>query len=164
MYQAFVIGLGALLIVGIGYFVKHTDQIGVVSSNLTVQASSMSPDQLRAAVPGTYVCDTDSKCVHPRVLTLNADGSAKMVTNFNNDVETLEETGTWQVADEGKLAITIEGSQANQYVTPVRLLTKYVSERTIIGGEGVGYDNWTNSVFKKQQEDSEQDTASTTAE
>lgn len=148
MYQAFVLGLGALLVVGIGYFINETDQGGVISSHI-VEASSTS-DTLKASLPGTYICDTEDKCIHPRVLTITSDETVTLVTSYENGAETIEESGTWTVNPEKKLTIIITGSKNGLYDTPYILGTQYVGAWTIVGGTQGEYKEWSGAIFRKQ--------------
>ena len=154
MYQALVLGLGVLLVGGIGYFINHSDQAGVLSSAIVEETSSSTAESMRQSLPGTYVCDVDSKCPNPRVLTLSEEGNAIMTTTYENGAEVVEEQGTWNTTSGGKAVIFLTGNAMTQYGSPYTLLTKYVNPWTIVGGAGGTYKDWTNSIWRKKEGDS----------
>lgn len=150
MYQTFVLGLGALLLVGTGYFIKHTDSQGVISSSLSATTSS-SVAALQAAA-GVYVCDNSAGCADTYVLTLSPNGEAKMVTTFDGGVEVLDEFGTWQV--NGSVAtITFTGSSQVLYAEPHVIISREVSATglaNLVVDTSI-YDSFTYSQFRKQR-------------
>lgn len=161
MYQAFVLGLGVLLLFGVGYFIKSTDQTGIVTSNLTTQshqASSSSSTEaqgkpLLETIQGTYVCDTDSRCANPRILVIAENGELNMTTSFDNGVEILEEIGTWTADAKGNVSLIITGTNSEIYPTPYILSARLVSSSTLLGvkTEGNLYKDWVNPLFRKRQ-------------
>ncbi len=81
MYQTLVLGLGILLLVGVGYFITHTDNQGVISNSIQETASSSSVLVKQASVPGTYVCDSENGCANPRTLVMYENGTLKLSTS-----------------------------------------------------------------------------------
>jgi hypothetical protein len=163
MYQALVLGLGVLLIAGLGYFIKQTDQAGVINTTLsttqsatsTGDASSAKTDSL--ALVGIYVCDVDSKCPNPRTLVIYEDGGLRMTTSFDNGVEMLEETGTWLQGKEGDVTLLITGTNNELYADPHPLSLKQISSSTLIGtgSSDPEYGDWKDPIFRKQQKQDE---------
>lgn len=159
MYQTFVLGLGALLIFGVAYFIQHTDQAGVVTSNLSTNKdttqSATSTTSTSEPVSGTYVCDSDSKCENPRVLTLSENGELRMVTTFDNGVEVLEELGSWTFG-QGMVTLIITGTPNELYAEPHTLHLKKMSSMTLVAAGGTTtYKDWGNPAFKKSYKEEE---------
>jgi hypothetical protein len=163
MYQTLVLGLGVFLIAGLGYFIKHTDQSGVITTTLssgsttTSSGEVFSAETITAGIDGTYLCDVDSKCSNPRTLVIHADGGLGMITSFDNGVEVLEETGTWMQGKDGNVELLITGTNDELYADPLSLSLKQISSSTMIG---VGsppsqYGDWKDTIFRKQHKQEE---------
>lgn len=157
MYQTLVLGLGVLLIIGVGYFVKHTDQAGVITSAVSVEVSTSTTQNTSAGIAGTYVCDVDSKCSDPRVLVLEESGELRMTTSYASGVEILEETGTWKIESKGDITIFLTGTNTEVYTTPQTLLLRKVSEVTLAGLPNASseYKEWGTSLFRKELKEAE---------
>jgi hypothetical protein len=163
MYQALVLGLGVLLIAGLGYFIKNTDQTGVINTtisttqNTTSKGGATSTPVEALSLAGTYVCDVDSKCPNPRTLVIYEDGGLRMTTSFDNGVEVLEETGTWIQGEDGSVTLLITGTNNELYVDPLPLSLKQISSSTLVGTETTApqYRDWKDPIFRKQQKQEE---------
>ncbi len=157
MYQTLVLGLGVLLIVGVGYFVKHTDQAGVITSAVSVEVSTSTTQNTSAGIAGTYVCDVDSKCNDPRILILKDDGELRMTTSYASGVEILEEAGTWKIEPKGDITILLTGTNTEVYVTPHVLSLRKVSDTTLAGLESTNPEDkeWGNYFFRKEIKEEE---------
>lgn len=152
MYQTLVLGLGILLLVGVGYFIQHTDSQGVISHSIEVTASSSSATAKQNTAPGTYLCDSENGCTNPRTLSIYEDGTLKLSTSFDNGVEVLDEAGTWKIENEGMMTIRITETATNVYQNPRTLQVKYISGTTL---SGLSYDesqfkDLKNPVFIRQ--------------
>ncbi len=157
MYQTLVLSLGVLLVVGVGYFVKHTDQTGVIPSAVSTPVSTSTPQSVTINVAGTYVCDVDSKCGDPRVLILKDDGELRMTTSYASGVEILEEAGTWKIEPKGDITILLTGTNIEVYATPHVLSLRKVSDMTLVGVESANpeYKEWGNYFFRKEIKEEE---------
>jgi len=154
MYQTIVLGLGFLLLVGGAYLIKRTDQSGVIQNTIST-ASSTQYDA--ASITGTYICDTDSKCQNPRILTMTDDGELTLTTSYDNGVEVLRENGSWKMDSEGNVTFIITGTPTELYEEPFTLLLKRVSSSTIVAAKSakVLYKEWGAPIFRKQETQAE---------
>lgn len=163
MYQTLVLGLGVLLIAGLGYFIKSTDQTGVITTTLFATSTATTGEATSTAqlsssrIEGLYLCDIDSKCPDPRTLIIYEDGGLRMTTSFDNGVEVLEETGTWIQDKEGNITLLITGTNNELYVDPLPLSLKQISSSTLVGtgSSAPQYKDWKESIFRKQQKQDE---------
>lgn len=158
MYQAFVLGLGALLLFGTGYFIKHTDSEGVLRSSLstTLNASSSDTTDTREteSSDGVYVCDSSSGCQNGYTLTLSENGDATMRTSFENGVEVVDEFGVWQ-ATGVMVTITFTGTAQDIYVSP-RVLVGTLNPKgsfSRIEADKTLYPDFSTGRFTKQLKD-----------
>lgn len=120
MYQTFVIGLGFLVVIGLGYFIHRTDTSGLIIDKTPYQEVSSSTSPVVQLAAGTYLCDVDSKCTVPYVLTVQEGGEATLTTSFENGAEVLTERGTWKI-EEGKLVLVLTGTDTLTYELGVTL-------------------------------------------
>ncbi len=157
MYQTLVLGLGVLLLLGVGYFIGHTDQTGVINSAVSTPVSTSTTQTASTSVAGTYVCDIDSKCSDPRILILEEDGELRMTTSYTSGVEILEEVGTWLVEAKGDVLIFLTGTNTEVYATPERLSLRKLSDVTLAGlpSTNVEYKEWGTSLFRKELKEAE---------
>jgi hypothetical protein len=157
MYQAIVLGLGVLLVVGGGYLIQNTDKQGVILASVSTPAGTSTVKNKITSLPGTYVCDVGSGCQNPRILTVYETGEVKMNTNFDNGVEILDEVGTWTMNQEGRLILLLTGTSQETYPDPRTLSVKYVSSTTLsgIGFDPSKYKDFKNPVFLKQGDPTE---------
>ncbi len=157
MYQAFVLGLGALLLFGTGYFIKHTDNEGVLRSSLSTTVNASSSDVESGAVEtpdGVYVCDSSSGCQNGYTLTLSEHGDATMRTSFDNGVEVVDEFGVWQ-ATGVMVTITFTGTAQDIYVSP-RVLVGTLNPKgsfSRIEADKTLYPDFSTGRFTKQLKD-----------
>jgi hypothetical protein len=154
MYQAIVLGLGFLLLFGAAYLVKKTDGAGVIISTQTASTTETVTALPQATLEGTYLCDTDSGCQNPSVLTLTGSGEASMATSYDNGVEVLQEIGTWKDEEEGGITVLLTGTGDEVYPTPRAFSIRYASSANL---SGVSFDSsvqkgWTRPVFRRQTE------------
>jgi hypothetical protein len=148
MYQTIVLGLGFFLVIGGGYLIKHADQEGVISQSVSADAAT------RPDYAGTYVCDTDSKCLNPRVLTLGADGTLTMSTSYEGGVETFVENGSWKTLASGIIAEFSSGTTTYEKPYTVRLYAPQ-SDALITRDSQATYPQWGTPIFRKQFSQSE---------
>ena len=153
MYQAFVLGLGVLLLLGVGYFVKHTDQAGVIDSSLSQSTNSVRALSQKEELPGVYVCDAGSGCESSRTLTVYPTGELKMTTSYEGGVETIDEVGTWSFSEKEGLLCVFTGTTNDTYIAPHTLKSHHVSTSTLsdIIYDSSVYTDFKNPVFLKQQ-------------
>ncbi len=157
MYQTLVLGLGVLLLIGVGYFIGHTDQAGIITSVVSVPVSTSTAQSTPTNIAGTYVCDIDSKCSDPRILILEEDGELRMTTSYASGVEILEEVGTWLFEAKGDIVILLTGTNTEVYATPERLSLRRVSDVTLTGLPSANpeYKGWGTSLFRKELKEAE---------
>ena len=157
MYQTLVLGLGVLLIAGVGYFIEHTDQAGIITSAVSIPVSTSTPQEMTTSLAGTYVCDIDSKCSDPRILILEDDGELRMTTSYASGVEILEEVGTWLLEAKGDIVVLLTGTNTEVYVAPERLSLRKVSDITLAGLPSISpeYKDWGVSLFRKELKEAE---------
>lgn len=151
MYQSIVLGLGFLLLLGGGYLIKHMDQEGVIESSVASSDASYVSSMNKSSIAGTYVCDTDSKCPNPRVLTLGDDGVLTLTTSYEDGAQVLQENGTWDVGT-NKIMLMITGTQDESYTEQKMLFLKRLSELTLVPDISMKttYKDLGNPIFRKQ--------------
>lgn len=152
MYQIFVLGLGVLLLIGVGYFIEHTDQTGIITAAVSTEVGTSTIQSTPTGVAGTYVCDVDSKCSDPRVLVLEESGELRMTTSYASGVEIFEEVGTWKIEPKGDIVIVLTGTNAEVYMTPERLSLRKLRDITLAGLPSTNpeYKEWGTSLFRKK--------------
>ncbi len=156
MYQKLVLGVGLLSLIGLGYFIKHTDNARVLESSLSTRpviTASSSSEMLS----GDYMCDTDSGCENPRVLTISPEGGATIETSYADGAEIVDELGTWRVGSGGKVFIILTGTTHELYPTP-RVFSARYSSRTTLSGitfDTALYQDLKNPVFRRQDDQAE---------
>lgn len=157
MYQTLVLGLGILLLIGVGYFIEHTDQAGIITSAVSTEVSTSTTQNTPTNIAGTYVCDVDSKCNDPKVLVLKDDGELHMTTSYASGVEILEEVGTWLLEAKGDVAIFLTGTNTEVYVAPHMFYLRKVSDMTLVGLPSTNpeYKEWGSSLFRKKTKEEE---------
>lgn len=154
MYRPFVIGLGILAVVGLGYFINHADSQGFVSKGL-LEPANAAPATTTQNLPGVYTCDISSGCENARILEMLTNGEVTMKSSFNNGVELTEEMGTWTYTKEGGLQILFTGTAAETYSSPRVLVVKDIKEESLswIFFDGSVYPDWENPTFVKETEE-----------
>jgi hypothetical protein len=156
MYQKLVLGLGSLLLIGLGYFITHTDSNGALKASLSAR-DVVTASSSAEILSGEYVCDTDSGCKNPRVLTISPEGGATIETSYANGAELLDELGTWRMGNGGKVFIILTGTTHDTYPAP-RVLTARYSSKTSLSGitfDATQYPDLDNPVFRKQIDQAE---------
>jgi hypothetical protein len=153
MYQTIVLGLGFLLLLGGGYLIKHMDSQGVIGSSIATPAALDATTTLEM-LSGTYICDVNSGCENPRVLTLSSDGTVNMNTSYENGVEVVNETGTWSIGINTRPAILLKGASGTLYPTPRLFNVRYASATSLSGitFDEKAYPDLKKPVFRKDQD------------
>lgn len=152
MYQTFVLGLGLLLLTGLAYYIKHTDQNGLVTGSFSTTTTTVIP-ATPESLPGVYMCNSSSGCENPRVLKIMGNGEVTLSSSFNNGVELVEEFGTWDVNDSGTVQILLTGTNSETYTMPRTILIGTSTSDTLsqLTFDTTLYGDWKNPVFLKDK-------------
>ena len=159
MYQTIVLGLGFLLVIGGGWLIQTMDTEGVLASKFTqTKTINATSTTVATATPernlqGRYLCDSDSGCPNPSLLTLTSEGEVSMSTTYDNGVEMLQERGTWKNEKRDAATVIITGTDADIYASPRILSIRYVSPSALSGitFDARIYKDWVRPVFRKQE-------------
>lgn len=157
MYQTIVLGLGFLLLFGAAYLIKNTDDAGILTPNVvsTSNTTDTGTSTPMRKLEGIYLCDSDSGCPNPSLLTMNEEGEVRMETTYDNGVEIVQESGTWKNEKDGSVTILITGTDVETYPVPRALSVKYVSSSSLSGltFDPAVYKDWVRPVFRKQEKE-----------
>ena len=111
MYQFVVIGLGLTLLIGGGYYLKKTDDSGVLSKAFARDSAFPTLD----SVAGTYTCDINSGCAYPSEFTFLPTGKVEFIARYDDDRGEMRETGIWRFGKGGTVNVTLSKSDGKEF-------------------------------------------------
>jgi hypothetical protein len=154
MYQWLVVGLCTASLLCTGYYFTLAYDTSIANTSIVLTDPTRSTS---SRIFGTYVCDTDTGCSNPRVLTLSRGGGVQMTTTYESGAEIVRENGTWASGRSASLNVRIVGTEQNTYSQPVMLKLKRVGTSTYQGGtsSSMEYQDWPSSLFSKQSVETE---------
>lgn len=126
MYQLIVIGLGITLIVGGGYYIATTDDVGVLKLSLVSTPVPQEALPTAEEIAGTYLCGTESGCKRPHILTLSDDGAARLDVADESGADSGQESGAWSFVPGGFVSVVFSASSSGEYEHPHAILIQSV--------------------------------------
>ncbi len=132
-YQVIVLGIALSLLFGGAYYIKKSDDAGVLSYAFSTSNKKIEygPPLTVEDVSGEYICEASSGCNDPHTLKIEPTGEVHMITSYNEGVESFSEDGTWRFENGGLITMSFSDSSYEHYEVPHTMLIQSVSTSTL---------------------------------
>lgn len=132
-YQVIVLGIVLSLLFGGVYYIKKSDDAGVLSYAFSSSNKKIdySPPLTVEDVAGKYLCESSSGCADPHTLDIEQTGAVHLITSYNEGVESFSEDGSWRFENGGLITLSFSDSSYEHYEVPRTILIQSVSTSTL---------------------------------